>query len=170
MNDRPTVLRIPKDVVPVDIAAVSRRNGMDVLRGGAAADVLVVSVGSFAATCLAVAEQLEADRVSATVVDPRWVIPVNEALVELARDHRLVVVVEDGATAGGVGDAVAAALREAEVQTPVLSLGVPAEFIDHASRAEILADLGLDAGGVSGRILARLRSLTSMTDPTHELH
>ena len=170
VNDAPTVLRMPKDVVPVDIPALVRQDGVDVLRGGPAADVLVISVGSFATSCLAAAELLEAGGVSATVVDPRWVIPVNPALVQRARDHRLVVVVEDGVTAGGVGSAVAGALRQAGVQTPVLDLGVPVEFIDHASRAQILADLGLDPVGISRRIQERLGTFTEVADPTHELH
>lgn len=169
VDDAPTVLRIPKDVVPVDLAAQSRFDGIDILRGGRAADVLLVSVGAMATTCLAAAEILDQQGAAATVVDPRWVIPVNPALVDLARDHRLVVVVEDGVRAGGIGSALADALRAAGSSTPVLDIGLPVEFIGHASRAEILAELGLTPAAIAEQAWQRLTELTSVAGQAREL-
>jgi len=142
VSDAPTVVRFPKGPVPREIPAVGRVGGMDVLSAGGGSDVLVVAVG---ATAL-----LRAQGLGATVVDPRWVKPLDPALVALARGHRLVAVIEDNSCAGGVGDAVARLLRDAEVDTPVRTFGIPARFLDHAKRAEILSDLGL-----TGRDLAR---------------
>ncbi len=84
-----------------------------------------------------------------TVVDPRWVRPVPAELVELAAGHRLVVTVEDGVRTGGVGDALAQAMRDADVRVPLRDLGVPADWHPHGSRAQILADLGLTAQDVA---------------------
>jgi 1-deoxy-D-xylulose-5-phosphate synthase len=84
------------------------------------------------------------------VVDPRWVKPVDPALVELARDHRLVVTVEDNGRVGGVGTAIAQELRDAGVIAPVRDFGLPQRFLDHAKRPAILAEVGL-----TGQDLAR---------------
>jgi 1-deoxy-D-xylulose-5-phosphate synthase len=84
-----------------------------------------------------------------TVVDPRWVRPVPIELTGLAGQHRLVVTLEDGIRTGGVGDAVAAALRDARVDVPLRDFGVPAAFHPHGSRAEILAALGLTAQDIA---------------------
>ena len=87
-----------------------------------------------------------------TVVDPRWVRPVPVELVGLAAEHRLVVVVEDGVRAGGVGGAVAQPLRDAGVDTPVREIGVEPGWYPHGSRNEILADLGLTAQDVARQV------------------
>jgi 1-deoxy-D-xylulose-5-phosphate synthase len=83
--------------------------------------------------------------VAVAVVDPRWVLPVPEQVVKLASDVQLVVTLEESGLHGGVGSAVAARMREARVDTPVRSVGVPQRFLTHASRSEIHADLGLTA-------------------------
>jgi 1-deoxy-D-xylulose-5-phosphate synthase len=84
-----------------------------------------------------------------TVVDPRWVRPVPIELTGLAAQHRAVVTLEDGVRAGGVGDAVASALRDAGVATPLRDFGVPVGFHPHGTRAEILTALGLTAQDVA---------------------
>src|SRR5262249_59439725 len=78
-----------------------------------------------------------------SVVDPRWVKPLDEALAEAAAGYRLVVTVEDNGRAGGFGDAVCRLLRDAGVSTPVRTFGLPQEFLEHGKREEILADAGL---------------------------
>jgi 1-deoxy-D-xylulose-5-phosphate synthase len=145
----PTVLRFPKGAVPKEIEAVGKLGGMDVLRAGDG-DVLLVAVGSMGETCLDAAALLDAQGISATVVDPRWVKPLDEALVLAAAAHRLVVVVEDNGRVGGVGDAVARLLRDADVDVPVRTYGIPQRFFTHAKRAKILSDIGL-----TGQDLAR---------------
>ncbi|MBU8810139.1 1-deoxy-D-xylulose-5-phosphate synthase [Mycolicibacterium goodii] len=146
VNDGPTAVRFPKGDVGEDIPAVERRGGVDVLAvpaTGLTRDVLLVAVGSFAKMALAVAELLRGQGIGVTVVDPRWVLPVPGVLADLARDHKLVVTVEDNGVHGGVGSSVSAALRGAEVDVPCRDVGVPQRFQDHASRGEVLAEVGL---------------------------
>jgi 1-deoxy-D-xylulose-5-phosphate synthase len=149
VEDAPTVVRFPKGTVGPDIPAVDRVGGVDVLRRTALApagqprDVLLVAVGAMAGCCLQVADRLAATGVTVTVVDPRWVKPVDSAIPTLAAAHRLVVTVEDNGRVGGVGAAIAQALRDARVGTPVRDLGIPQRFFDHGTRAEILAEAGL---------------------------
>jgi 1-deoxy-D-xylulose-5-phosphate synthase len=145
--DAPTVLRFPKGQPGPDIPAIGRTGGVDVLHRSPGSDpgVLIVSVGAMAATCLAVADGLAARGIGCTVVDPRWVKPVDPALASLAAGHSLVVTVEDNGRAGGVGAAVAQSLRDARIATPLTNFGLPQQFIAQGTRAQILADAGLDA-------------------------
>ncbi|MFJ5925387.1 1-deoxy-D-xylulose-5-phosphate synthase [Kitasatospora sp. NPDC092948] len=158
--DAPTVVRYSKGNVGPAVPAVGTVGGMDVLRrpeadsADEAADVLIVSVGAMAPTCLEVAELLAEQGISSTVVDPRWVKPVDAALPGLAAQHRLVVTVEDNGRAGGVGSAIAQALRDADVDVPLRDYGIPQEFLDHASRGEILEEIGLTASALAKKIEA----------------
>ena len=154
--DAPTVVRFAKDAVPDDIDAVERIGGVDVLARTDEPDVLVVAVGTLANLGLDVATRLQAQGIGATVVDPRWVVPVDPALLELARGHRLVVTVEDGLRTGGVGSRIAAELHDAGVDVPVHPVGVPSRFIDHASRSEVLAEIGLTAQDVARDVAGRV--------------
>ncbi|MEV6652124.1 1-deoxy-D-xylulose-5-phosphate synthase [Streptomyces sp. NPDC051219] len=157
VDDAPTVLRFPKEAVGEPVPAVGRVGGMDVLRRAEGADdVLLVSVGVLAPVCLKAAELLEARGVGCTVVDPRWVKPVDEALAPLAERHRLVAVVEDNSRDGGVGSAVGQALRDAGVDQPLRTFGIPGQFLAHAKRGEVLADIGLTPVEIAGRISAAL--------------
>lgn len=153
VNDGPTALRFPKGDVGEDIPALERRGGVDVLAvpaEGLTEDVLLVAIGPFASMALTVAELLRNQGIGVTVVDPRWVLPVPGAIGELARAHKLVVTVEDNGVAGGVGSAVSAALRRADIDVPCRDVGLPQEFFAQASRGEVLADVGL-----TGRNIAR---------------
>lgn len=144
VDDAPTVVRYPKGAVPEPIRAVRRSNGLDILdRRGTGHDVLIVAVGAAATTALAVAEMLDAQGIAATVVDPRWVLPVSRHLVDLAAAHRLVVTIEDGLADGGVGDALRAALAGSECDVPVRTHGIPTRFLMHATRSQLLDELGL---------------------------
>ncbi|MFC9529166.1 MULTISPECIES: 1-deoxy-D-xylulose-5-phosphate synthase [unclassified Streptomyces] len=152
VDDAPTLIRFPKESVGPEIPAVDRIGGLDVLHRADAPDVLLVSVGVMAPVCLQVAELLEARGINCTVVDPRWVKPVDPDLAPLAARHRLVAVVEDNSKAAGVGSAVALALGEAEVDVPVRRFGIPDQFLAHAKRGEVLADIGLTPVEIAGRI------------------
>src|SRR5262245_39640910 len=145
VSDGPTVVRYPKGTVGGEAEAVGRLGGMDVLHRPAqeAADVLLVGAGPMAITCLETAVRLADQGIGVTVLDPRWVKPVDGALAEAAAGHRLVVTVEDNGRAGGFGDAVGRLLRDAGVGTPVRTFGLPQEFLAHGKREEILADAGL---------------------------
>nr|WP_203599136.1 1-deoxy-D-xylulose-5-phosphate synthase [Streptomyces sp. SID10853] len=154
VEDAPTVVRYSKGVVGPAVPAVGRVGGMDVLReaGTTAPDVLLVSVGALAPMCLEIAGLLNKQGISTTVVDPRWVKPVDEALAPLAEQHRVVVTVEDNSRAGGVGSAVAQALRDAGVDVPLRDFGIPPRFLDHASRKEVMAEIGLTAPDIARQV------------------
>jgi 1-deoxy-D-xylulose-5-phosphate synthase len=149
VSDAPTVVRFPKGPPPDDIDAVDRIGGVDVLVRQGRKDVLVVAVGAMAGTGVDVAERLSAQGIGVTVVDPRWVKPVDPALVRLAADHRLVVTIEDNGVIGGVGAVLLQTLSAAGVDTPVRLHGIPQEFLDHAKRAVILERIGLSAQAIA---------------------
>jgi 1-deoxy-D-xylulose-5-phosphate synthase len=144
VDDGPTVLRFPKGTVGVDFDAIRRtQDGVDVLAESDRKDVLLVTVGPMAGIGLQVAERLEAQGIGATVVDPRWVVPVPASVIGFARDHRIVVSLEDGIRVGGIGTRIRQDLREAGVDTAVTEIGLPDEFLDHGSRGDILERVGL---------------------------
>jgi 1-deoxy-D-xylulose-5-phosphate synthase len=162
INDGPTAIRFPKGDVGEDIPALERRAGVDVLAvpaSGLSRDVLLVAVGAFASMGLAVAKRLHNQGIGVTVVDPRWVLPVSDGIRELAVQHKLLVTLEDNGVNGGVGAAVSAALRSAEIDMPCRDVGLPQEFFDHASRGEVLADLGLTDQDVARRITGWVAAL-----------
>lgn len=159
VDDGPTAIRFPKGDVGEDIPALERRgsgiSGVDVLAvpaSGVNHDVLLVGVGAFAAMAIAVARRLHTQGIGVTVVDPRWVLPVSDGVLQLARQHKLVVTLEDNGVNGGVGSAVSGAVRRAEIDVPCRDVGLPQEFFEHATRGEILADLGLTDQDVARRI------------------
>ena len=145
VEDGPTVVRFPTGSVAAGLPALRRVGQVDVLREDARKDVLLVAVGAFGKLGMDVAERIAEQGYGVTVVDPRWVRPVPIELAGLAGSHRLVVTVEDGVRTGGVGEAVAATLRDAGVPIPVRNVGVPVGFHPHGSRAELLTGLGLTA-------------------------
>ncbi|MGW8886512.1 1-deoxy-D-xylulose-5-phosphate synthase [Streptomyces sp. NPDC055749] len=154
VDDAPTVLRFPKESVGEVIPAVGRIGGMDVLHSADDPDVLLVAVGVLADVCLKAADLLAGAGIRCTVVDPRWVKPVDEQLAPLAAGHRLVAVVEDNSRTGGVGWAVSQALRDAAVDVPLRTFGIPEQFLAHAKRGEVLADIGLTPVEIAGQISA----------------
>ncbi|RSO40536.1 1-deoxy-D-xylulose-5-phosphate synthase [Streptomyces sp. WAC 06725] len=156
VDDAPTVLRFPKESVGAPVPALERTGGVDILARGERADVLLVSVGVMAPVCLGAAELLAERGIGVTVVDPRWVKPVDPALVRLAAGHTSVAVVEDNSRSGGVGAAVGQALRDAGVDVPLRTFGIPEQFLAHAKRGEVLADIGLTPAEIAGRIGAFL--------------
>ncbi|MEU0765918.1 1-deoxy-D-xylulose-5-phosphate synthase [Streptomyces albogriseolus] len=161
VEDAPTVVRFSKGAVGPAVAAVGRVGGMDVLRepGTDTPDVLLVSVGALAPMCLEIASLLDRQGISTTVVDPRWVKPVDEAMAPLAAKHRVVVTVEDNSRVGGVGSAIAQALRDAGVDMPLRDFGIPPRFLDHASRAEVMAEIGLTAPDVARQVTGLVAKL-----------
>ena len=155
VDDGPTVLRYPKGTVGVEYDARQRLDdGVDVLRESAEKDVLIVTVGPMAGIGVEVAERLAAQGIGATVVDPRWVVPVPTTIIGLAAEHRIVVSIEDGVRVGGIGTRIRQDLREAGVDTAVTELGLPDEFLDHGSRAEILERVGLTPQHIARDVVA----------------
>ncbi|MEJ2859462.1 MULTISPECIES: 1-deoxy-D-xylulose-5-phosphate synthase [unclassified Saccharothrix] len=150
--DRPTALRFPKGRVASDVPAVRPCGDVDVLHESGRRDVLLVAVGCLAADAVAAATALEHEGIGVTVADPRWVLPVDPSLVALAGRHGRVVCVEDGVRSGGVGEAVAEAVRDAALPTPVHVSGLPRAFLPHGTRTDILRAHGLDSTGIAATI------------------
>jgi 1-deoxy-D-xylulose-5-phosphate synthase len=148
VDDAPTVLRFAKGEVFPDIEAIDKAGDSDVLKRSGH-DVLLVGIGSMAATAMDVGDRLEAQGFGVTVVDPRWVKPIDPQLVELARDFKLVVTIEDNGRAGGCGSMIAQALRDAGVETPIRDFGIPQQFLEHAKRPVVLQEIGLTGQGLA---------------------
>lgn len=157
VNDAATVVRFSKGSTGPDIPMVRRTSdGVDVLHEAPSKDVLLVSVGAMAQTALKVADLLAAQGIGATVIDPRWVVPVAKSVVEMSAQHRLVVSIEDGIKVGGVGTRIRQDLRAAQVDTALNEVGLPDEFLEHASRDEILERVGLTAQSIAIDIIAQV--------------
>ncbi|MBV9160273.1 MAG: 1-deoxy-D-xylulose-5-phosphate synthase [Pseudonocardiales bacterium] len=158
INDGPTVIRYPKAAVGPDITALGRIGQCDVLRNDPAAIGLLIAVGALAGPCLTAAEELAAHNVPVTVVNPRWIAPVDPALLALAGTHRLVLTVEDTTTTGALGARIAQALAAAGSDTCAATFALPPRFLPHATRDQILQAHGLDGIGIATAVLKRLAS------------
>ncbi len=158
VSDAPTVVRFPKGALPAELPALRVHEGAEILveSGTQAVDVTVVAVGSMAGLGRDAAALLEAQGLTSRVIDPRWVAPLPGGVVDLSRTSRLVAVIEDGIRTGGAAAHVRAELSDAGVHTPVLSFGVPAAFLAHAKRAEVLAEIGLTAQDVARALVEAL--------------
>ncbi len=173
VSDGPTAVRFPKGPVPEDLPAMERLvGGTDVLLrppSDADADVLLVAVGAFARLAIETADRLAKQGIGVTVVDPRWVLPVNADIIDLARTHRMVATLEDGGVHGGIGSTVSQGLRSVEIDIPCRDLGVPPQFLAHASRGEVLATLGLTAQDLSRQITGWVAHLSQEATAQSEL-
>ena len=107
-------------------------------------DIALLLFGSLLKEALAAAETLDA-----TLVNMRFVKPLDEQLLrELATKNKCLVTIEDNAIMGGAGSAVAEFLNQTNLPVPILHLGIPDEYIEHASREEQLAEINLSADGI----------------------
>ena len=163
VSDGPTVLRFNGKLSETDLPAVGKLGRGDVLARpapGTGEDVLLLGAGSMAAVCTAAAALIAGQGIGVTVVDPRWIIPADEAIAGAAAAHRLVVTVEDACVAGGFGDGVARMLREQDVSTPVRTFGLPREFLPHGERGQILELCGLTPQHLAREITAAVARRT----------
>ena len=157
VSDAPTVVRFSKGEVGSEFDAVRRTaDGVDVLREAPHRDVLIVTVGPMAKLGMQVAERLAAQGIGATVVDPRWVVPVPESIIELSRQHRIVVTIEDGVRVAGIGTRIRQDLRAAGVDTAVTELGLPDQFLPHGSRDFIMEQVGLTPQAIARDVVAQV--------------
>lgn len=138
---------IEPELAPVPIGqAVVRRRG---------SGVALLAFGVQLAEALQVGERLDA-----TVVDMRFVKPLDEALLrELAGSHGLLVTIEENSVMGGAGAAVSEFLAHENLQVPVLHLGLPDYYVEHAKPAQMLAECGLDEAGIEAAVRQRLALL-----------
>ena len=157
IEDGPTLVRFGKGSVDENITALRRlEDGVDVLLESPSKDVLLVAVGSMAKIAIQVSSLLAAQGIGSTVIDPRWVIPVAKSVVEMAAKHRLVVTIEDGIRVGGIGTRIRQAMRAAQVDTALNEIGLPDEFLEHATREEILERVGLSPQAIARDIVAQV--------------
>jgi 1-deoxy-D-xylulose-5-phosphate synthase len=156
VDDAPTLVRYPKGELPSPAPAITTVDDVDMLQAPLEPDVLLVAVGTMSQPCVGAAEILAGAGIRAAVAAPVWVKPVPQGVVGLARSARLCVVVEDGVRVGGIAALVSLALADGGCITPVRSLGVPAQFLVHASRSSLLSQFGLTAQGIAEAVTAWL--------------
>ncbi len=157
VDDAPTVLRFSKGSVGAEHEAVRRTaDGVDVLREASQQDVLIVTVGPMAEIGLQVAQRLAAQGIGATVIDPRWVVPVPQSVIGFAAEHRILISIEDGVRVGGIGTRIRQDLRTAGVDTAVTELGLPDQFLPHGSRDWILEQVGLTPQTIARDVVAQV--------------
>jgi 1-deoxy-D-xylulose-5-phosphate synthase len=159
VDDGPTVIRFSKQNAPAPLPALRSVGSVDVLAEPSTdedVELLLVGLGEMSTTAMAVSEKLTAQGHTVRVVDPRWCLPVSEDLVDLARNADAVAVLEDNLAVGGVGSQVTSAVREAGLRVPVHVHGIPKRFLQHASRGEVLEEIGLTPDAVADRLHAAL--------------
>ncbi|WP_115788121.1 1-deoxy-D-xylulose-5-phosphate synthase [Arthrobacter silvisoli] len=161
IGDAPSVVRFSRGSVGKEVEAIERlADGVDVLarrpEGSTENDVLIVSVGAMSELALDVAARLGSQGISSTVVDPRWVLPVRKSIIALAARHRLVICIEDGVRAGGVGSRIRQEMRAAGVDTALNEVGLPVEFLSHGTRSQVLERVGLTAQQITHDIVAQV--------------
>ncbi len=162
-QDHPVAVRYPRGAG----AGVAIEPALDTLPWGKGElrrqgeRVAILAFGTMLHPALAAAENL-----NATVANMRFVKPLDVALVtELARSHDAIVTIEEGCLMGGAGSAVQEALAAARIEVPVLTLGLPDEFIEHGDPAKLLSLCGLDAAGIEQSILKRFGARPALIRP-----
>jgi len=157
----PFAIRYPRDTVPAgyDPAVPPKTlpiGSWEILERGE--DASLIAVGAMVEVARGAREILARAGVSAGIVNARFVKPVDgDVLAEVSRAARLLVTIEESALAGGFGAGVVEALGDAGLSRDgVVAIGLPDAFVTHGTRAELLAEVGLDAAGVAARVLAAL--------------
>ena len=153
IDDAPTVIRFSKEPLPSPLEAVARRGTVDVLVDTPGARLLIVGYGQFAGLAIEVGRRTGAQGIPATVIDPVWALPVSADLVDLCRAYDAVVTIEDSGVVGGLGARLAQELRAAGMSVPVQTIGIPQEFLEQASRAELIEEHGLSAQAIARRVV-----------------
>jgi 1-deoxy-D-xylulose-5-phosphate synthase len=163
MHDGPSAVRYPRgagigaevqrEFTPIPLGrAEVRRKGRK---------IAILAFGTMLAPALAAGEALDA-----TVVNMRWVKPIDRALIaELAADHEAFVTVEEHVVMGGAGSAVAEAMAADGIVRPLLQLGLPDRFIDHGEQSQLLRLEGLDGEGLERSIRERFGALAAAPGP-----
>jgi 1-deoxy-D-xylulose-5-phosphate synthase len=160
-HDGPFAIRFPKattaPVGPHDEVEPLQIGEWEVRREGGS--VLLLGLGQLQSACEEAADLLAAEGIGVTLVDPRFVKPIDPRLPALASAHKLVVTVEDNVLAGGFGSGVTEVLADAQVTVPVERLGIPDRFLPHGKRDVVLAELGLDGVGIAERVSKAVHAL-----------
>ena len=159
VKDRPTVIRFPKGAIVDPVPVKERVEGIDILSKNGDEDVLVISIGAMAHLANDVAQRLSDQGLGVTVVDPRWIKPLPNYLANLGARHRLVAVIEDNSRSGGVATSISQFFRDRNIYTPQKDFGIPERFLDHASRAQVLSEIGLTSQDISREIIEAMARL-----------
>jgi 1-deoxy-D-xylulose-5-phosphate synthase len=159
-SDCPTVVRYPKGPLPPPIPMLHASAAGEVVYGKDGTQVTIVALGAMVASAIGAAKLLEQDGIGVRVLDPVWALPVRDELLQDVGRSELVVTIEDGLRAGGVGEGITAGLMQSGSRAAVVNLGLPKRFLAHASRASILAQCGLDADGISTTVRRHLAEVT----------
>jgi 1-deoxy-D-xylulose-5-phosphate synthase len=162
----PAALRYPRgNGHGVDISAPPQKleiGKAEVLKEGD--DVAILALGEMVYPAIEAAERLAKDGIQATVINARFIKPLDESLIaELANSHRLIVTAEDAYLAGGFGSAVMEILEQKGLgqQVRVVRLGVSDEIVTHGDPKVLLARYGLTAEGIAGKVRETLDSMES---------
>lgn len=147
ITDGPCAIRWPKTTAP-RAAPDEVGSGLSARRAREGEDICLIGVGKMFTSAIEAAELLAAEGVGCSVWDPRVVKPLDPVMIADAARHRLVVTVEDGLRAGGIGQSIRDRILESTT-TPVLVLGIPTVHFTHGGVDEILAEFGLDGAGIA---------------------
>ncbi len=159
IGDAPSVIRFPKGAVGAPIPSVRRVGLVDVVAevdDVDAVDLLVIGIGSMVPTAITVAEKLTAQGLRVRVIDPVWALPVSDDLLSLAGKAGSVAVLEDNVSPGGIGSQVRYAMGTAGIRAAVHEFGIPRRFLAHASRGQVLEEIGLAPDPIATRLEALL--------------
>jgi 1-deoxy-D-xylulose-5-phosphate synthase len=163
-SDGPFCLRYPRDATPDVVPSANEieavpHGSWEILRRAASAgrdmdnSVAILAVGTMVLPSLSAAEILAESGATVTVVNCRYLKPHDEAaLADIVRDHRNILVVEEGTIVNGFGAHLAAVVSEMDSSVRVISHGIPDDFVEQAPRAKQLARYGLDARGIAQRV------------------
>lgn len=159
VNDAPTVVRYPKGPVAEELPALRSHGDIDVLAAHGSEDpqVIVFGLGAMASTAVEVAGKIAAEGTSVMAATATWVHPLPEGLLDVIGDARLVLTIEDGLVDAGIGQEWADGARLAGNDAVWRHHGIPREFLEHASRAQIVEAVGLDAGAITDDALTQIR-------------
>ncbi len=163
VGDAPTVVRYPKEELGEPLPALVRRGkalshgGIEVLaEHGKDPRVVVFGIGAMASTAIDVAGKVAAEGVACRAATATWVIPIPGGLSDAVRGADAVVTIEDGLVEGGIGEAWASAANSAGIRAVWTHFGIPRAFLAHATRAQVVRSVGLDADTIAQSVIGAL--------------
>ena len=123
----------------------------------------MIAIGSFVGLALEAADVLEAAGHSTTVIDPRWVRPISEEVLDLVGRFETVVVLEDGIAHAGIASTLSEIFRTRTIVRPIISFGLPLAFLAHSKRSEVLKECGLEPHAIAVEIMRQRSHISVVT-------
>ncbi|MCP4570133.1 MAG: 1-deoxy-D-xylulose-5-phosphate synthase [FCB group bacterium] len=165
----PVAIRYPRGSIPYEFGRYPNRfewGRWEVIHGGT--DLAIIATGSMVTPCRQVVARLKEEGVSASLINGRFVKPLDtETLIEIAERFDRVVSVEENSVAGGFGSGISAYLDSIDYRGRMLTIGIPDRFIQHGSRQLLLKEIGLDVDGLYRSISPILKSKRSFFQALH---